>query len=113
MNDTWCHLPATNDENWLFADEAELVHGIDDGQHSSHSLVLLATGHDEGGEGDVVVLEVCLPLLGIKTADGSVADEEHSIPWPVDVGEVTVLSVEDVIHELESFHVDVSGVAPW
>ena len=102
MNDTWCHLPATNDENWLFADEAELVHGIDDRQHSSHSLVLLATGHDEGGEGDVVVLEVGFPLLGVEATHGRIADQEHTLPRFVDVGELVALGVKDVVNKLET-----------
>jgi hypothetical protein len=96
------HIPPTDHKNGLLADQTEVVHSVDDGQHSGHGLVLLTAGHDEGCQRNVVMLEVCLPLLRVEARNGGVANQEHALPRSIDVGEVTMLGVEDVIDKLET-----------
>ena len=98
------YAPSANHEDRLLANEAELVHGVDDGQHGGHRLVLLAPSHDESRQGNVVMLEVGLPLLAVVAANGSVANKQDSLPWLEDGCKLVMGHIEDVIHELEAYN---------
>merc|ERR1712093_122787 len=93
---------ATNGEDGLLSDQAELGESVDEIQHGVHSLVDLTTWHDVDREGDVVSLEVLLHGLAVQVVDDGVGDEEASAPLLVEVGQVLVLCVEDAVDELEA-----------
>ena len=78
------------------------MHGINDGQLGRNGLVLLATSHDESRQWDVVMLEVCLPLLGIVAVDSHVTNQQNPFPGLVDVGEMVMRGLENIIDKLES-----------
>lgn len=71
-------------------DQTKAIHGVDDTQHRLHRLVLLSASHDEGGEKDVVMLEVRLPSRSIERVYNGICNKENSTPRLINLGEMVM-----------------------
>lgn len=95
------HQPATNDQHGFLAEDAKVVHGVDDAQQRVHCLGLFPNHGLVDSKLDLVVVKVLLDTVSVESKDVVVHDGETTLPLAVALGQLGVLDVEDAVEELE------------
>jgi hypothetical protein len=86
---------------WLFADDAEICHGVHDAQKRINRLGALPYHGLVDLQLHPIMVEVLLNLFAVEIENVQVHDREASCPTCVAVGQFRILDVEDSIEERE------------